>query len=217
MTEKEEKVLTPSEKIIFIKIWTNPRQIFKYINDHHHDKYATALLVLSGISRAFDRASLRDMGDSQSLEMIIGICIIVGGLFGWMTYCMYAALISWTGTWLKSKGDTKSILRIISYAMLPSAIALVFLIPQIIVYGNEVFKSEGNITSAGLLPNILVYGSMLFEFILGIWTIVFCVIGISEVQKLGIGKSILNLFLPVIVVVVPMLVIFLLIARLNGQ
>jgi hypothetical protein len=101
--------------------------------------------------------------------------------------------------------------------MLPSAIALVFLIPQIIVYGNEVFKSEGNITSAGLLPNILVYGSMLFEFILGIWTIVFCVIGISEVQKLGIGKSILNLFLPVIVVVVPMLVIFLLIARLNGQ
>lgn len=213
MIENEEQSFTPSDKDIFTKIWTTPRQVFKYINDNHYDKFATTLLVLSGISRAFDRASLKDMGDSQSLGTIVGMCIIAGGLFGWMTYYIYAALISWTGTWLKAKGDTKSILRIMSYAMLPSVIALVFLIPQIIIYGNEIFKSEGDITSAGLLSNFFVYGSMLLEFILGIWTIVFCVIGISEVQKMNIGKSILNLLLPAIVVIVPMIIIVLLIGR----
>jgi len=213
MTDNEEKSFTPSDKDIFTRIWTNPRQVFKFINDNHYDKYATTLLVLSGISRGFDQASLKDMGDSQSLGTILVMCVIAGGLFGWMTYYIYAALISWTGTWLKAKGDTKSILRIMSYAMFPSVIALVFLIPQIMIYGNEIFKSEGDITSAGLLSNVFVYGSMLLEFILGICTVMFCVIGISEVQKLSIGKSILNLLLAVMVVIVPMIIIVLMIGR----
>jgi len=110
---------------------------------------------------------------------------------------------------LKGKGDTTSILRILSYAMTPAIIALLLLIPQIGIYSNEVFKADGDITSAGLISNIFVYGSMILEFILGIWTIVFCVIAVSEVQKLSIGKSILNLLLPVLVFAVPIIIIVL--------
>ena len=50
---------------------------------------------------------------------------------------------------------------------------------------------------------------MILELLLGIWTIVLCVIGVSEVQKLSIGKSILNLLLPVLVFAVPIVIIFL--------
>jgi hypothetical protein len=213
MIETEEKSLVYSDRDIFIKIWTEPRNTFKYINDNHFDKYVTVLLLLSGISRAFDRASLKNMGDKMSLGALIGVCIIAGGLFGWMTYYIYAALISWTGKWLGAKGNTKSILRVLSYAMLPSIIALIFLIPQIVVYGNGIFKSDGDITSAGLLSNFFVFGSMFLELILGACTIVFCVIGISEIQKLTIGKSILNLVLPAIVIMVPIIIIVLLIGR----
>jgi len=145
----------------------------------------------------------------MSLWAILGICIILGGLLGWISYYIYAALINWTGKWLKGQGDTSSILRILSYAMIPSIISLIFLIPQIGIYGVEIFKEDGDITSAGLFSNILVYGSLVLEFILGIWTIVFCVVGVSEVQKLTIGKSILNLLLPSIVFMVPILIIVL--------
>jgi len=55
----------------------------------------------------------------------------------------------------------------------------------------------------------MVYSSMILELLLGIWTIVLCVIGVSEVQKLSIGKSILNLLLPVLVFAVPIVIIFL--------
>ena len=103
-----------------------------------------------------------------------------------------------------------SILRILSYAMIPSIIALIFLIPQIGIYGVEIFKEDGDVTSAGWISNIFVYGSMFLEVVLGIWTLIFCVVGISEVQKLSIGKSILNLLLPVLVFLVPILVIVLL-------
>lgn len=192
---------------IFTKIWTSPRKVFKFINDNHYDKYVNGLLFFAGISRAFDRASLKDMGDKMSLLAILAICIIVGGLLGWISYYIYAALLSWTGKWIKGQGDTKSILRIISYAMTPAIIALIFLIPQIGIYGNEMFKSDGDIISAGLVGNILVYGSLILELILGVCTIVFCVVGVSEVQKLSIGKAILNLLLPLLVFAIPMIII----------
>jgi len=199
-----------TDKDLFIKIWTTPRQVFKYINDNHYEKYVTVLLVLSGISRSFDRASIKNMGDKMSIWAILGLCIILGGLLGWISYYIYAALVSWTGKWLKGQGDTSSILRIFSYAMIPSIIALLFLIPQIGIYGVEIFKEDGDITSASWISNILVYGSMFLEVVLGIWTLIFCVVGISEVQKLSIGKSILNLLLPILVILVPILIIVLL-------
>jgi hypothetical protein len=198
-----------SDKEIFTKMWTSPRHVFKYINDKHYDKYVTVLLVLSGISGSFDRASMRNMGDSMSIWAILGFCVILGGLLGWISYYIYAALVSWTGKWLNGKGDTSSILRIFSYAMTPSIIALIFLVPQIGVYGIEMFKKDGNISSAGLISNIFVYGSLILEVVLGIWTLVFCVVGISEVQKISIGKSILNLLLPIFVILIPILILVL--------
>ena len=196
-----------TDKQIFTKIWKSPRQVFKYINETKYDKYVYILLFFAGIARAFDRATMKDMGDNMSLWAIIGLSVIVGGLLGWLAYYIYAALLSWTGKWLDGAGDTKSILRVIAYALTPSLIALIFLIPQIGIYGNEMFKADGDISNAGVIPNILVYGSMIIELILGIYTLVFLVIAISEVQKLSIGKSILNLILPILIFAVPIVLI----------
>ncbi|WP_298121226.1 Yip1 family protein [Flavobacterium sp.] len=204
-----------SEENIFTKIWTSPREVFKFINTYKYNKYVTVLLILAGISRTFDRASMKNMGDYFSIWGIIAFSILIGVIFGWITYYLYSALISWTGKWINGKGNTDSILRVLSYALIPSIVSLLFLIPQIIIYGNEIFKSDGDIVSGGIVSNVIVYGSMIIEFALGIWSIVLCVIAISEVQKLSIGKSILNLILPAIVIMTPILIIALVINVIN--
>jgi hypothetical protein len=196
-----------TEREVFTKIWTSPREVFRYINDYRFDKYQTAFLVLAGISRAFDRASTRNMGDHESLGMIIFICIIAGAVAGWMTYYFYAALVSWTGEWLKGKGNMESIVRVLSFAVLPSILSLLLLIPQIAIYGKAIFQTNGDITSASLMGNIIFYGSILLDFILAAYSIVFAIIGVSEVQKLSIGKTILNLLMPAIIIIVPISII----------
>lgn len=200
-----------SSENIFTKIWTSPREVFKFIITYKYDKYVTVLLIFAGISRTFDRASMKNMGDNFSIWGIVAFCIIIGAIFGWVTYYLYSALISWTGKWINGKGNTDSILRVLSYALIPSIISMLFLIPQMIVYGNEMYKSDGDITSGGIVSNIIFYGSMILELALGLWSLVLCVIGISEVQKLSIGKSILNLILPAIVIMTPILIIILII------
>lgn len=192
-----------SDKEIFIKIWTSPREVFKYINDNKYDKFVHILLVLAGIAKSFDKASENDMGDNLPLLAVIAFCVFLGGLFGWISYFIYAALLRWTGKWLNGKGDTESLLRMISHAMIPSICVLVLLIPQILLFGNGIFKSELDAYGGEIFLTIVLYSSIILEMILGIWTLVIFVIGLSEIQKLSIGKSILNMILPVLIIIVP--------------
>lgn len=199
-----------SDKDIFTKIWTSPRNVFKYVNDKKYSKYELILLVFAGISRTFDQAMSKNWGDDLPLWGIILIAVIIGGLIGWVSLWMYSALISWTGKWLKGEGKTDSILRIISYAMIPSIVALVLLIPQIGIYGNELFKANGDFASAGHGAAIFVVCTGILAFLLSIWSFVLCIIGVSEVQNFSIGKSILNVLLPILVLLIPIMIIALL-------
>ena len=197
--------LTDTE--IFTKMWTEPRRVLKYINETKYEKYFYIILFLAGVSGAFDRAAIKNMGENVSLLGIIAGCVLLGGFLGWLSYYIYAALLSWTGKWLDGKGNTDSIYRILAYAMFPSVVSLLFLVPQIAVYGIDLFRQDGDLVNAGVFGNIIFWGSLSLEIILGIFTLVFSVIGISEVQKICIGKSILNLLLPLIIIVGPILII----------
>lgn len=202
--------LKQSDSDLFIKIWTSPRYVLKYINDHEYDKYINVLLFLAGISRAFDRASVKGMGDTFPLWGIILICIILGGLLGWISFYIYAVLVSAAGKLFDGKGDSYSILRIFSYAMIPSILTLFLLIIQIAIYGVEVFKHDDYMVSDGWFDTVFVYGLIIFEIILGICTMVFTVIGVSEVHKISIWESVLSLLMPFLIILVPILIFVLL-------
>jgi len=204
--EEFEKYETFSDHEIFTKIWTEPRRIFKFINDTEYEKYFYVLLFCAGIVRALDRASTKNMGDDSSLLLILVISIVGGGALGWISYFIYSALLSWTGKWLNGAGNTSSIYRMMAYAMLPSIIAMILLIPQIAVYGIDVFR-DVDYDSADTIGNLIFWISVLLEIALYVLTLVFMVIGLSEVQKFSIWKAILNLLLPIFIIVTPFLLL----------
>lgn len=193
----EETIIT--QENIFFNLLFSPRNVFNFINKYKYEKHVTLLLILSGITRTFSRASSNHLGDNTSLVGIIGTSIIIGGIFGWISYYFYASLISWTGNWLNGMANSQTILRVIAYSSFPSVLGLFFLIPQIAVYGNEIFKSDGDTMSSGIVGNIIYYTSVILELSLGTWSFVLCVIGIAVVQKFSIGKAFFNLVLPAII------------------
>ncbi|MEM6262084.1 MAG: YIP1 family protein, partial [Bacteroidota bacterium] len=174
------------------------------------DKFQVPLLVLAGITQTFDRAIAKDLGDKFSLIGVLATCIIVGALLGWISFYFFSALLRWTGSWLNGLADFKAIIRMIAYAMTPSIVALVLLIPMIAIYGNEMFKADGDIISGGIFSNIMFYGAALLDAILGIWSLVLVVVGLSEIQQFSIGKAMLNMVLASVVIIVPLLLVVLL-------
>ncbi|KIC62111.1 Yip1 family protein [Chryseobacterium taiwanense] len=201
-----EKYDVLSDQDIFTKIWAEPRRIFTFIDQAKYEKYLYVLMFLAGVSSAFDRATSKNMGENNSLFMVIFLCVVMGGLLGWISYYIYAALLSWTGKWLDGSGDTSSIFRMIAYATIPSVVSLIFLIPQVAVYGGDLFK-DVDYTSEGILVNVVFWVSAFCEVGLSIVTLIYTVIGLSVVQKFSIGKAIANLLLPIAVIALPILLI----------
>jgi len=182
-----------SDKEIFTKIWMSPRLVFKFINQNGYTKFSTILLILGGITGALNSASTRNMGDIMPLWSVLIVCLIGGGVFGWLYFYIYAALLSWTGKWLKGTGNTKSLFRMISYALIPSLLVLFTFILRIALIGNAEFQRNMDVLDNEFLITSLFSFSLFVEIVTGIWTLAILVIGISEVQKLSIGKSIVNL------------------------
>ena len=180
-----------TDKEIFTKIWVNPRPIFKLINHFRYEKHLTILLVLAGITNAFDRSEASFLNSSDSIGITIVGSIVGGALFGWISFYIYSFLIRFTGKWLGGQADTDSILRVLAYSAIPSISTLILIIFKLFLVGSDLFE------------NVLTYGFTIIESILGIWTFVLSVVGISEVQQFSIGKAILNILLPVIILVVP--------------
>lgn len=206
-TETSESIQL-TDKEIFTQIWTSPRKVFKYIIESGYEKYSYNLIILAGIIRAFNNSMDKSLGDKIPLWGVIAISIVLGGLIGWIFFEAYAWGISKTGKWLKGISDKKGILRIMSYSIIPVIPTIFLIVIQILIYGNEMYKSDGDITSGGLTANILFYSSIVLQIVLSIWTLVLFVIGISEIQKFSIGKAILNILIPALIV---MTTIFLLV------
>lgn len=204
--EEFEKYEALSDQDVFTKIWTQPRKVFKFINDTRYEKYFYILLFFAGVVRALDRASTKNTGDDSSLFFILFFGVVLGGAFGWISYFIYAALTSWTGKWLDGAGDTTSIFRMMAYALLPSTLALVFIIPQIAIFGVNVFR-DVEYDTATAFGDIVFWISVFCEVVLSLTTLVFMAIGLSEVQKFSVWKAVLNLILPICVIVVPFLLL----------
>ena len=205
--EEFENYETFSDKEIFTKIWTEPRRVFTYINKTKYEKYFYLLLFLAGISGSLDRAIDKGLGENNSLIFVIVAAIIFGGLLGWIGFYIFAALISWTGKWLDGKGNTESIFRVMAYALIPSALSIAVLILQIFIFGKKIFLSDYNFFDSGIAEIGIFSLLTILNLGLAVYNIIFYVIAISVVQKLSIGKAILNLLLPILLLAVPLLFI----------
>ncbi|AIZ63160.1 hypothetical protein PK28_04680 [Hymenobacter sp. DG25B] len=183
------------------QIWFKPKHTLQYILQYSPEKYVPVLLCLGGIDRAIDRASLKDMGDKMSTPSVLFSAILAGGLFGWLSYYLYAWLLSVTGKWLNGQATLSVLKTVLAWSLLPAIFSLVLVVPALAIFGDDVFKSQLVHQSISYQIMWVFYG--LCEVVLGIWTLVILVQGISLVQGFTMGRSILNLVLPALVILAP--------------
>ncbi|MEQ8905876.1 Yip1 family protein [Ekhidna sp.] len=213
--EHQDKIefVSITDRQIFTLIWTKPRIVFRYLEENSYDKFLYGLLIMAGIGSTLNNASNKNMGDEHSLTFVLAMSVIFGGLLGWISFYIGAALMSWTGKWIDGKATRESLLRMSAYASIPVAFSLIIITIQIAIFGNDLFKSQIYLENYSAIEVILFYLLALSEVIIGVWTIAIFVIGLSEVQGFSVWKAIANIFISMGVVLVPVL---LLVALLTG-
>ncbi len=137
MTEKPIQ-----ENTLLETIWLKPTQTLQFVLERCPNKYITGLFMLGGVSRVIDTASNRSLGDNMETWLVLTIVILAGGLFGWISFYIYAWAMSETGKWLKGKARSDGFRTILAWSLVPAIASLLLLIPALVIFSDDLFKSE---------------------------------------------------------------------------
>ena len=191
----------------WFSMWTKPRKTMRYILNDNPRKYIIPLAMIYGVLTALDKASLKSMGDTFSLWSILLIAIVGGSIGGICYVYLDALLLKWTGTWIGGKGTTEQIRAAITWGSIPYIVVSILWIPELILYGKELFTTATPMIDASLSLSILLIVLGVIEFVFSIWSVIVGLKCLGEVQGFSAWKALGNCILAGLVILVPLVIL----------
>jgi len=200
----------------FWTIWTQPRDTVGRIIAVNPELHVVLLACLSGIGSTLDRASMRNAGDSIPMAAILVMACVLGPLAGLFSLWLGSHLIRLSGMWIGGVGNRQHIKTAIAWGAVPAVFALPLWIPQLLLFGSDMFTQETPRLDAQPLLLIPLLGITFIELVLSIWAFVLLCNTIAQVQGfrsawLGLG----NVLLAGVVLIVPLLAIVFVVVLLS--
>lgn len=199
----------------FLTIWTRPRETVRALVAESPELHVILLTCLAGIGESLDRASVRSLGDRESLPVIFAMALLWGPLGGLLALWLWSHLIRWTGRWIGGTASREALRTALAWAMVPVVCGLLLWIPELLLFGSDLFTEATPRLDAK--PALLVpfLGFLAVEIALAVWTAVLLCNTVAEVQGFrsawrGLGNLVLAcaVFLVALLLLVLPFVIF---------
>ncbi len=181
----------------WISMWLAPRRTVRRLLDTDPNRHVILLACLGGIGEGLARASARGLGDSYPLPVVIAIGIVGGVVGGLLSLYLWSILISWTGTWLKGRAAPREIRTVLAWASVPAVWALGLWIPEIAIFGEELFATEMPRVDESSTLTLALIGFGIVETVVVVWTFVLLARSIAEAQGFGAWKGFANLLIAI--------------------
>lgn len=191
----------------WFSIWIRPRATIRHVVAHDPERLVWVLAMLAGIGRALDRADMRNAGDQLQWPFIALGALMVGPLLGVAGLYLGGALVRWTGRWLGGQGSAVAIRAAIAWAGALEVWGLLLWIPQVAVFGQELFMSDMPSLTAVPVLTLVALGFAVASVTVGLWTAVVLVVGLSEVQGFSLWRALANLLLAGLLIVAAVVVV----------
>ncbi len=197
METDDYRPLTP-----WTSIWTRPRETIREIVFSNPTRSVLLLTALAGFSTGLDNASIASMGDTLDLVMIFGIVAIVGPIGGIIGLYIGAALLRWMGMWIGGAASSMDIRAAMAWSNVPIIWALLLWIPELFLFGSELFTSDTPKIDASESLTYSFIGFGVIEVLVSIWALIIFLKCLGEVQGFSAWKAIGNTLLAGLAVIV---------------
>lgn len=182
------------EKNPWLNIWLNTRETIQTVIQQKRTGMLIILIYLSGVQMALNFALNLGTGDFSTFGGIIAISLVRGVIFGAVSWAVLSTLYFWIGKLFKGKGSWKEISRAYAWTMIPQVVTLVIYWPlAMIVFGGDLFTSNTPSLSAPMM--LLNTFTLLFNMVVGIWSIFIIAQGIGAAHKISSWKGFFTIFI----------------------
>lgn len=188
-------------KQIISGIWFSPRKTFQSINETKYTKYGYLILILLGLLVGIEKNTHQIIIDIHSFFIHNSIIIFFTSLITIISFIILAYILNWTGKLIDGQGSTSQILNMSTYAMIPAITAIPFMTLKILLFNNQGQELDQFLMNLTMDYKLIYFILEFLIFLLGLWSFILVIIGISELQKFSIFKAILNLIIPVLMLI----------------
>lgn len=189
----------------FVTMWLSPRRTVRQIVSVNPELHVLMLICLGGIGGALDRYASDNAGDRMPLAMILGSAVVFGPLGALFGLWLGSHLLRITGEWMGAIGDRVHIKTAMAWASVPTFFGMLFWIPQLLLFGSDMFTTEMPRLEANPVLGIPLLVMGIAEITLAIWAFILLCNTIAEVQGFrSAWQGFLNMILALLVLIVPL-------------
>ena len=201
---QEQHVEELTDKETFKRIWLEPKKVFNFLEKKKYDQHVTIMLAAAGIASGINQMSEQTYDSFIFFLLALILSVVLGGMFGVIFSYIVSAVVSWTGKLFNGKAGVSSILRVSAYSSIPGIVSMIYLIP--FIFGLFATGHQGGFSftdSASISLFVVIYGVAIFNFILGIWSFVLYLIGISVAHKFDLVRAFITIIISMFLIVLP--------------
>ncbi len=179
----------------WISIWLHPRDTIGEWVDETSKKHLIWLISLSGYAIYLEQAVGRDLGDSVVLPAIFIFGLLWGPLYGVITWFLIGGLSHLFSRMLGGEADWAQTRTAVAWSTLPLAAKLLLWVPQLALFGKEMFTAQTPVLDSSPLLSVLFLFLWIVDMGLNVWFFVTLSHALGEVHHFSAWKGFFSLIL----------------------
>lgn len=203
----------------WLKIWVSPRAtIRQYLDSSDPSRHMLVLALLGGIVNALNNASAENYLDKLPVGTLIFVVLLGGMISGVIGLYLGAFLLRWSGSWFGGTGTSEDIRVAITRGLyVPLLLTSFIWIPQLLLFGQEMFTYETpRIDSSALLTVLLLFLGLI-ELVFSVWSFIIFVKAVAEAHQFSAWKSLGSMLLPALILSAIVIIIVIIAIRVIVQ
>jgi hypothetical protein len=189
-------------------IWVKPKGTIQEIVDYNPNYRLGILSAIYGF------ISLMGISQSFSYGFVLGFfpliiaSIIFSVIWGYFLFSLASFFVYFVGRWLKGQANYKQVRASVAWSTVPMVVNLIIWIVLLVLFQDKIFKDFYNNVPLDAVTSTMLFAFMLIQLILSIWSLVIYINCLSQVQKFSIIRSIFNIIISGIFLMVSVFVFF---------
>ena len=117
-------------------------------------------------------------------------------------------LLSWTGKWIGGQASVEYVRTTLAWAQIPIIWAVIFWIPEILIFGQESFTTPDENSLATITPYALYeVGFVIIKMTANVWVFILLFKALGQVQEFSAWKALWSLMIPGLIILISVLLI----------
>ena len=200
----------------WLKIFVKPRQTIRAIVDVNPNFRLFVLSAIYGFCSLLGVAQNFGLGDRKEILAAMLPLLLLAPVWGYLVFSFSSWFVFIMGKLLKGQGSYRQVRAAYAWSNVPLIVNAFLWILLIVVFRSSLFSEtalKGILTQGS---SLLLIGVVFSQLIFSLWGLVIYVIGLSEVQRFSILKTLVNLFLSLLLFFILALTISLILVKISA-